>query len=254
MNGVDGRYHRNRIYIDKHEQETIKNSSILFGGSGLGSVIAECALRFGFEHITIVDGDQVELSNLNRQNYTEKDISTNKVQALKSRLQAINPDAVINIHNYFITEDNIEDLIRGHNIAINALDFTSDIPLHFDRIARKHTIPVLHPFNLGWAGLVAVVTPESMPLSAIARTNKKFNEIDVVEYVSGHLKSCGKHPKWINEVVEKFKNEEGTLPPPQLSIASWTVAAMCTHILYNLATGKQVKQFPKFYYSTILDT
>jgi len=38
----------------------------LLGGAGIGSIIAECALRFGFENIVIVDGDRVELSNLNR--------------------------------------------------------------------------------------------------------------------------------------------------------------------------------------------
>lgn len=250
---MDNRYNRNRIYIDEYEQEAIKKCSVIIGGSGIGSVIAECALRLGFEQMTIIDGDQVELSNLNRQNYTEKNISINKAHALKSRLHAINSNAVINVHNVFINEENVEEFISGHNIAINALDFTSDIPLQFDRVAREHKIPVLHPYNLGWAGLVAVVTPESMPLTAIAKGNKKINEIDVVEYVAAQLKFQGKHQKWLDEVVEKYKNEEGILPPPQLSIASWIVAAMCTHILYNLATGKQVKQFPEFYLSTILD-
>lgn len=250
---MDNRYNRNRIYIDEYEQEAIKKCPVIIGGSGISSVIAECALRLGFEKMTIIDGDQVELSNLNRQNYTEKDISTNKAHALKSRLQAINSNAVINVHDFFINEDNVEELLSGHNLAINALDFTSDIPLQFDRVSLEHKIPVLHPFNLGWAGLVAVVTPESMPLSAIAKAGNKFNEIDVVEYISENLKFRGNHHEWIDEVVEKYKNEEEPLPPPQLSIASWSVAAMCTHILYNLATGKQVKHFPEFYLSTILD-
>lgn len=51
--------------------------------------------------MTIIDGDVVELSNLNRQNYTEKDISKPKVEALKERLLAINSEAKITIHNCF---------------------------------------------------------------------------------------------------------------------------------------------------------
>lgn len=251
---MNNRYHRNRIYIDKQEQEAIKKCSVIIGGSGIGSVIAECALRLGFEKMTIIDGDRVELSNLNRQNYTENDIYANKAHALKSRLEAINSNAVISIYDCFIDENNVEDFISGHKIAINALDFNSDVPLQFDEKCKMHKIPVLHPFNLGWAGLVAVVTPEGMPLSAIAKASTSFNEIDVVEYLSGYLKSTGNYHKWIDEVLEKFKNEEETLPPPQLSIASWTVAGICTHILYNLTTGKQVKQFPEFYFSTILNS
>jgi len=65
---MDKRYSRNRIYVTLEEQEKIKRYRILLGGAGIGSIIAECALRFGFENITIVDGDRVELSNLNRQN------------------------------------------------------------------------------------------------------------------------------------------------------------------------------------------
>ena len=42
-------------------------------GAGINSVIAECALRFGFETITIVDGDKVRIEDLSRQNYTHAD-------------------------------------------------------------------------------------------------------------------------------------------------------------------------------------
>jgi hypothetical protein len=54
-------------------------------------------------------------------------------------------------------------------------------------------------------------------------------------------------------VIQKHKEEEELLPPSQLSIASWTVAAMCTHIAFNIATGKEYKKFPEFYLSTILN-
>ena len=74
---MEERYDRNRLYVSENEQSIIKDYKIFFGGAGIGSIVAECALRFGFEHITIVDGDKVEESNLNRQNYTEKDIGNN---------------------------------------------------------------------------------------------------------------------------------------------------------------------------------
>ena len=121
------RYLRNRIYISDEEQKIIKDCPIILGGSGIGSVIAECALRLGFENITIIDGDKVELSNLNRQNYTEEDIASEKVESINARLKAINKEANIEVYNSFITETNVEKFIKGHAIAINALDFTTDI-------------------------------------------------------------------------------------------------------------------------------
>ena len=48
------------------------------------------------------------------------------------------------------------------------------------------------------------------------------------------------------------REESETLPPPQLSIASWIAAGLCTTAMYNLATGKPVNYFPKFYFSSFL--
>ncbi len=250
---MESRYSRNRIYVTEKEQETIKNCPIILGGAGIGSVIAECALRLGFENMTIIDGDQVEFSNLNRQNYTEDDIPTDKVSSVKKRLLSINKNANIKIHNCFLTTENVEEYITGHKIAINALDFSSEIPLVFDEVCQKKTIPVLHPYNLGWGGLVTIITPSGLSLKTIEKPDEKFNEVKMVEYASSYLKFWRTPHEWIDEIVKKYKNEKKVLPPPQLSIASWTVAAMCTHLLFNIATNKKIKKFPEFYLSTIMN-
>ena len=250
---MNTRYDRNRIYLTSEDQEIIKNYPIILSGSGLGSIIAECALRFGFENITIVDGDKVELSNLNRQNYTEDDIATTKVSAIKKRLLSINKNAIINVHDCFLTTENTEEYIGDHKIAINALDFNSDVPLFFDEVCQKKNIPVLHPYNLGWAGLVTVISPDGLSLKTIEKSGQQFNELRVVEYISSYMKFWGEPQLWIDEVLEKYMNEEEKLSPPQLAIGSWTVASMCTHLLFKIATNREVKQFPKFYFSTIMN-
>ena len=49
---MEERYSRNRLYVSEREQSIIKDYKIFLGGAGIGSIIAECALRFGFEYIT----------------------------------------------------------------------------------------------------------------------------------------------------------------------------------------------------------
>ena len=83
---MENRYQRNRLYVSEEEQARMKHTPILISGAGVGSIIAECALRFGFESLTIVDGDIVEESNLNRQNYTTDDLGRPKAEALCMRL------------------------------------------------------------------------------------------------------------------------------------------------------------------------
>ncbi|MEM6718297.1 MAG: ThiF family adenylyltransferase [Bacteroidota bacterium] len=250
---MESRYSRNRIYLTEDEQTSIKNCPIILGGSGIGSVISECALRLGFENITIIDGDTVEVSNLNRQNYTQDDIDTFKVDAIKKRLLSINKDANITIHNGFLTTENAKDFILGHKIAINALDFTSDVPLVFDKICQEHNIPVLHPYNLGWGGLVTIITPDGLSLTSIEKEGKTFNEVTMVEYATSYLKFWRTPHEWIDDIIKKYKEEKQELPPPQLSIASWTVASMCAHLLFNIATKKKIKKFPEFYLSTLMN-
>ena len=112
---------------------------------------------------------------------------------------------------------------------------------------------MLHPYNLGWAGLVTVISPDGLSLKTIEKSGQQFNELRVVEYISGYMKFWGEPQLWIDEVLEKYINEEEKLSPPQLAIGSWTVASMCTHLLFKIATNKEVKQFPKFYFSTIMN-
>lgn len=247
---MDQRHIRNRLYITPEEQEIIKNTPILLGGAGIGSVIAECLLRLGFETLTIIDGDIVELSNLNRQNYTEKNISQPKVEALKERLLAINSNAKITVHNCFLTPENVEEHITDYKIAINALDFTSDVPLMFDSICQKKKIPVLHPYNLGWGALVLVISDEE-GLESLRKPNEKFTEINVVDYVLDYMRFWEKPQRWLEEILEQYKNEGKNLSPPQLSIASSLVAGICTNIAFDIAANNPIKVFPEFYLTTI---
>ncbi|OOV17414.1 ThiF family adenylyltransferase [Flavobacterium sp. LM4] len=247
---MKNRYSRNRLYITDEEQKRIKEIPILLGGAGIGSVIAECLLRFGFENLTLIDGDIVALSNLNRQNYTEKDISKPKVEAIKEKLLSINKEAKITIHNCFLTPDNLDNYIQGHKIAINALDFVSEVPLLFDSICQKKKIPVLHPYNLGWGALVLVIK-ENQGLNILEKPNQHFNEVNVVDYVSDYMRYSGNPQEWLEEIIEKYKAENRELSPPQLSVASWMVAAVCTNIVFDIITNRAVKTFPEFYFSTI---
>ncbi|MCD7975709.1 MAG: ThiF family adenylyltransferase [Tannerellaceae bacterium] len=249
---MEERYIRNRIYILEDEQQLIKEAKILLAGAGIGSIIAECALRFGFEHITIVDGDKIEMSNLNRQNYTENDIGRYKAEVLAHRLSLINPRATIISHSCFIDKENVERIIEGHQIAVNALDFNSGIPFIFDEICKKYNIPVLHPYNLGWAGMLTVVKPDSISLSQLSEEYHNF-ELRMAEYILRYGRFWNEPQEWLEKIVSEYKNEEEALPPPQLSIASWIIAGYSVNAMYNLVTKKDLKTFPKFYLSSILD-
>ena len=103
---------------------------ILFGIGGVGSWCAECLIRTGLTHLTIVDGDTVQASNLNRQlPATQATLGMPKVEALKARLLEINPDAEIEaictMYNVQCTKDGPFDLSQ-YDYIIDAIDSVAD--------------------------------------------------------------------------------------------------------------------------------
>ena len=245
-------YRRNYLYINSGNQEKIKNYRVLIGGCGLGSVIAECALRLGFENICIVDGDKVELSNLNRQNYIHNDIGKFKVDALKSRLLQINPHAKIKAIQEFLRKDNINDYLNnGFELAINTIDFTSEIPFLFDEICCSNNIPILHPLNLGWGASVIVIDRQSRKLSGLQQEYEGF-ELRMARHILEKLKQENRIPEYLTDIITRYARlKKPGISPPQLSVGSWLVASMCATIMYHLYLKKIIKVFPEIYFEAI---
>ena len=79
---------------------------ILFGVGGVGSWCAEALIRTGLVHLTIVDGDTVQPSNVNRQlPATRETLGRPKVEVLKERLLTINPEAEIEAIYKYLSPD-----------------------------------------------------------------------------------------------------------------------------------------------------
>lgn len=98
---------------------------VIIGCGALGAQHAETLTRAGFGHLTLIDRDFVEYSNLQRQTlFTESDAkqALPKVIALKQHLLAINPTVEIKTHFIDVASDNIERLIAGHDLLLDGTD------------------------------------------------------------------------------------------------------------------------------------
>lgn len=242
-------YRRNRIYINDANQQKIKDCRLLIAGAGLGSVISECALRLGFENITIIDFDEVELSNLNRQNYIQNDIGKLKVEVLTKRLRSINPDASINFHSVCLGKSNLDIYVKDFDIAINTIDFTSDAPFLFDEYCLLQNKLVLHPFNLGWAGCVFAIDNNSRKLLDIEGVSSG-SENSIVKFILSNTQN-EHNIKWLEDALCQYEQENTIESPPQLAAASWITAGICSKIAYDYATGKKIRILPEFYFLSV---
>ncbi len=92
------------------------------GAGGLGSNIAIALARIGVGQLVIADFDQVEPSNLNRQQYFIDQIGLPKVIALKENLQRINPYVKIETFNGRIDPHNLTQVFAGVDVMVEAFD------------------------------------------------------------------------------------------------------------------------------------
>jgi sulfur carrier protein ThiS adenylyltransferase len=95
---------------------------IIAGAGGLGSNIAIALTRSGVGHLTIIDFDTIEMSNLNRQQYKVSQIGLPKVTALKQNLLEFNPFIEIDTVQTKITSENIAELFADADIICEAFD------------------------------------------------------------------------------------------------------------------------------------
>lgn len=120
------KYNRQLIIpnIGLEGQLLLKNSKVIvIGLGGLGSGALYYLASAGVGHISIVDKDKVELSNLNRQIlHNELDVSKSKTSSAYEKLQKLNPDIKIEKIKEKLSSDNIEEIITGYDFVIEASD------------------------------------------------------------------------------------------------------------------------------------
>ena len=101
---------------------------IIFGLGGVGSWCAESLVRSGVCHITLVDSDRVDVTNINRQlPATSSTVGQVKVDVMKNRLMDINPDAEIMAIRRFYTEETADEFdLSQYDYVIDAIDSLKD--------------------------------------------------------------------------------------------------------------------------------
>ncbi|MBI4633728.1 MAG: HesA/MoeB/ThiF family protein [Deltaproteobacteria bacterium] len=175
-------------------QKKLKKSRVVIAGAGgLGSPIAIYLTAAGIGTIRVIDHDQVELSNLNRQIlHGEKDIGKNKSDSAKRKLRTLNSTVEIEALTETITANNVSRLVDGCDIIVDAMD---NLPTRYilNRCAIEKNIPFIHGAVSGFEGRVTTIIPgETACLKCIYRgttAKKKVPVIGVTPAVIGSVQA-----------------------------------------------------------------
>ncbi len=122
---------------------------LILGIGGVGGYTIESLVRSGVENITLVDGDTIKPSNINRQIIvTSRNNNKYKTKEWKKRIKRINPSAKVNIINTHITEENMEVLFSdNYDYIIDCCD-TSKVKIKLILECNKRGIKLVSSMGM----------------------------------------------------------------------------------------------------------
>lgn len=112
-----------RLYGREAQQALKQAHMTVIGLGGVGSWCAEALIRSGVGTLTLIELDEVCVTNTNRQSHAmHSTVGHSKLDVVKHRLLDINPEAKIIAVNDFLTKSNMSELITNQDVVIDAMD------------------------------------------------------------------------------------------------------------------------------------
>jgi hypothetical protein len=147
LNNMDEIFSRNKLFWGEENQNLLSLKHVaVFGLGGVGGFCAEALVRAGIGSLTIIDFDNVSVSNINRQLVAlQSTVGQNKAMLFEKRLKDINPNIKLNV---------IDDFYTG-NLDLSNIDFVADAidtmrsKIELLEYCIKNNIPVISSMGAG---------------------------------------------------------------------------------------------------------
>jgi molybdopterin/thiamine biosynthesis adenylyltransferase len=162
------RYLRNRDTLSVSDQLQLAKSKVaVIGSGGLGGTIILLLARIGLGSVSVVDGDVFDETNLNRQALSElSNLGSPKAEEAAQKVSLINPAVKIIPYRINIEASNIENILSGVQVVVDALDNIPD-RIMLGKAAQKLKLPLVHGALAGFDGQVMTVFPDDHGLERI---------------------------------------------------------------------------------------
>lgn len=143
-------FSRTELLIGKEAVEKLQNSKVaIFGIGGVGSFVVEGLVRAGVGNFILVDNDEVNITNLNRQIIaTRNTIGKSKVEVARDRILEINPNAKVVIYKEFFMPESQGILDNTVNYIVDAVD-TVTAKIELVVRAKELNIPIISCMGTG---------------------------------------------------------------------------------------------------------
>ena len=155
-----------RLYGQHGAKKLQQSHFCVIGIGGVGSWVAEALARNGIGHMTLIDLDDICITNINRQIHALTDtVGSSKVDIMHDRILQINPDCQVNVIEDFVTVDNLATLFDNkYDYVIDAID-SVDIKTRLIAHCKRNKMPII---TIGGAG--GQIDPSQIAIADLSKT------------------------------------------------------------------------------------
>ncbi|AKO94247.1 MULTISPECIES: tRNA threonylcarbamoyladenosine dehydratase [Priestia] len=246
-------FSRNELAIGKEGLETLKNSTVaVLGVGGVGSFAAEALARTGVGKIVLVDKDDVDITNVNRQIHALlSTVGQPKVDLMAARIHDINKECEVVSLKMFYTEETYEEFF-AHNLdyVIDASD-TISYKIHLMKECLKRNIPIIS--SMGAANktdptrfrIADISKTHTDPMAKVIRTRLRKERI----HKGIKVVFSDERPIVIRDEVKKYVGKEDAkirkaqMPPSSNAfVPSVAGLIMGGHVINDLLKDIKIKR------------
>lgn len=193
---------RTELLIKPSGSEKLKNSNILIIGlGGVGSFAAEFMARAGIGKMTIVDGDTVDVTNINRQiPALHSTIGESKVEVVAERIMDINPELSLTKVNQFLNPENMEEILdaQQYDYVMDCIDSVSP-KITLIKAAKRRKMKIISSMGAG-----GKMDPSKVMVRDISKTYNCF----LAKQVRKRLRKDSIHKGFRCVFSSEIQNEE----------------------------------------------
>ena len=163
---------RSELLIKNEGIEKLKNANVLVVGlGGVGSFAAEFLARAGVGNLTIVDGDTVDITNVNRQlPALHSTVGKNKVEVVAERILDINPEVQLVPINEFLSPERMDEMLENNKFdyVLDCIDSVSP-KLALIKACRRRKIKIVSSMGAG-----GKMDPSKVMVRDLSKTNNCY--------------------------------------------------------------------------------
>lgn len=188
---VGDQFARTKILLGEAAMERLAGARVaVFGIGGVGGYVCEALARSGVGALDLIDSDQVDITNLNRQIIaTHETLGRYKTEVMRERILSINPQADVRVYQCFFLPENAEQFpFAQYDYVVDAVD-TVMAKIELVLKAKEENVPVIssmgagNKLDAGAFRVADIYETKVCPLARVMRRELKKRHVEHLKVV-----------------------------------------------------------------------